>query len=254
MMQTVLQKIAQAPTLDFGTLFNEALNLFKKTWLQGFLLQVFTAMLLLPIILVFYIPLLGVVMAQATSGHPDSEAMAAYFAGFSFFYLAFFGVGLTLISVLVIALNAGFFRIMKRLDHNEAVLTRDFFYYFKAAYLGKILLIMLATVLISLLAVLLCVLPVIYVAVPIYFFTIVFAFNPELSVSQIITVSFKLGNKKWLLVFGLTIVASFLAQIVGFLLCGVGLLFTAPFVWHPMYLVYKHVVGFPEEQPVAVME
>ncbi|MFC5194740.1 hypothetical protein ACFPH8_05310 [Bizionia hallyeonensis] len=42
---------------------------------------------------------------------------------------------------------------------------------------------------------------------------------------------------------------SLLAQIVGMLMCGIGILVTAPFVYHPMYLVYKNVIGFEDEVP-----
>tara|TARA_R100000750_G_C2258551_1_gene62923 strand:- start:48 stop:512 length:465 start_codon:yes stop_codon:yes gene_type:complete len=147
------------------------------------------------------------------------------------------------------ALQAGFFRIMKQLDFNEPVQTSDFFYYLKGKYFGKMIILMLASIFIGSVAVLLCVLPIIYAMVPLSFFTLVFAFNPELSAGEIITASFKLGNKKWLLVFGLIFIGSLLAQIVGTLLCGIGILVTAPFVYHPVYLVYKSVIGFDDEQP-----
>ena len=86
--------------------------------------------------------------------------------------------------------------------------------------------------------------------IPVSYFAIVFAFNPELSVGEVIKVGFKLGNKKWLLSFGLIIVASLLAQIVGFLLCGIGMLFTATFVYHPIYFIYKNVIGFNSDNPI----
>ena len=77
-----------------------------------------------------------------------------------------------------------------------------------------------------------------------------FAFNPEFSVGEIVKGSFAIGNKKWLLVFGLLIVSSLLAQIVGMILCGIGVFFTAAFVYHPIYLVYKNVVGFEDDNAV----
>ncbi len=248
-MNSLLEKIANAPSLDFGTIFSDALDLFKKTWVQGFLLQIITFIIVLPFILILYLPLLGIIISQAATGNQDPAELQAYFAGLGIMYILFFIIGILVLTVISMALNAGFFRIMKRLDFDEGVATSDFFYYFKGKYFGKLLILMLASLFISSIAFLFCVLPIIYVMVPIYFFTIIFAFNPELSAGDIITASFKLGNKKWLLVFGLTIIASFLAQIVGVLLCGVGILFTAPFVYHPMYLVYKNVVGFEEEQP-----
>ncbi len=85
---------------------------------------------------------------------------------------------------------------------------------------------------------------------PLSFLTTVFAFNPELGVTDIIKVSFNLGNKKWLISFGLIIVASLVASFVGFLLCGIGSLVTAAFVYHPTYFIYKEVIGFEDDDEI----
>lgn len=106
--------------------------------------------------------------------------------------------------------------------------------------------LMIVSILISIPAIILCYIPFIYVIVPMSYFAFFFAFNPELSVGDIVKASFGLGNKKWLLSFGLLIVTSILSQIVGLLLCVIGVLFTAAFIYHPTYLIYKHVVGFDE--------
>ena len=67
---------------------------------------------------------------------------------------------------------------------------------------------------------------------------------------KIVKASFKLGNKKWLLTFGLLFVSGLLAEIVGLLMCGIGILFTVAFVYHPTYLIYKDVIGFDEEHVI----
>ena len=113
---------------------------------------------------------------------------------------------------------------------------------------------MLATVGIVIIAVLLCYVPIFYALVPLSFINMVFAFNPDLTAGDIVKASFKLGNKKWLLAFGLIIISSILAQIVGMIMCFVGVLFTAAFVYHPTYLIYKEDIGFEEENPVDVIE
>ncbi|WP_211359261.1 hypothetical protein [Bizionia myxarmorum] len=250
-MNSILEKIVNAPMLDFGTIFNDAIELFKKTWLQGFLLQIFTALIALPLIILLYLPLIGIIISQAAAGDQDPDALQAYFAGLGILYVMFFVLGIMVISVISMALQAGFYRIMKQLDYNESVQTADFFYYFKGKYLGKLFILMLAAVFIGSIAAMLCVLPIFYVIVPLSFFTVMFAFNPELSAGDIISASFKLGNKKWLLAFGLIIISSVLSQMVGMLLCGIGLLFTAAFAYHPLYLIYKNVIGFPEKEPTS---
>ena len=84
--------------------------------------------------------------------------------------------------------------------------------------------------------------------VPLSLLPVIYAFNPELSMSNLIKASFDLGNKKWFITFGLTIVAGFLAQIVGMLLCGIGIFFTASFAAIPIYFVYKEVIGFEDTE------
>jgi hypothetical protein len=249
-ISSLLDKIERAKELDFGTIFGDSIELFKKTWLQGFLLQLFTLVVMLPLIIVLYVPLIGLVIAQQESGYNDNEVFTDFFAGMSILYVLFVIVGVFVLGSISVALNAAFYRIVNKLDYDEQVTTSDFFYFIKGKYLSKIFVLMLASMGISIIAALLCYLPLIYVIVPLSFFALIFAFNPELTVGEIVKASFKLGNKKWLITFGLIIVASLLAQVVGFLLCGIGALFTATFVYHPVYLIYKNVIGFKENDAI----
>jgi len=239
-------KIRNAKALDFGTVLSESIELFKKTWVQGFLLQIFNFVIALPFIIILYIPLIGFMVANAENGYNGSETWSTFFAGMSVFYILFLVVGIFVLGAVQVALNAAFFRIMKKLDHNETTTTNDFFYFLKSTYLSKAFMLMIVSILISIPAIILCYIPFIYVIVPMSYFAFFFAFNPELSVGDIVKASFGLGNKKWLLTFGLLIVSSILAQLVGFLLCLVGVFFTAAFVYHPIYLIYKEVIGFDE--------
>lgn len=248
------EKIQNAMALDFGTIFSESIELFKKTWVQGFLLQIFNLVIALPFIIILYVPLIGFILANAENGYDDSETLSAFFAGMSILYILFLIVGIFVLGAVQVALNAAFFRIMKKLDHNEATTTNDFFYFLKGKYLSKALILMIVSILISIPAVILCYIPFIYVIVPMSYFSFFFAFNPDLSVGDIVKASFGLGNKKWLISFGLLIVSSLLAQIVGLLLCLVGVFFTAAFVYHPTYLIYKHVIGFDETNEILEIE
>ena len=250
---TLSEKINNAKALDFGTIFSASIDLFKKTWLQGFLLQLFTVIIMAPLIIILYVPLITMLIANAQSGNYGSETYSDFFAGLSILYILFIIVGVFVLGAVSVALNAAFFRIMKKLDHDEQVSTSDFFYFLKGKYLRKTAVLVIASILISIPAALLCFIPLIYVMVPMSFFAIIFAFNPELSVGDIVRASFKLGHKKWLLTFGLMIVASLLSQIVGVLLCGIGALFTAAFVYHPTYLIYKEVIGFENDNEVETI-
>jgi len=246
-IEGILEKINQAVRLDFGNILSESFELFKKTWIHGFILQLVLFIIMLPLLIVIYAPIFTLLIAQARSGHVDPEALSGIFVGMSFFYIIFLIVAIFAISAIQFALNAGFFRMMKKLDFNETVQTADLFYFFKTSYFSKTFLLVLASFFIALIAVLLCYVPIFYVMVPLSYFGFVFAFNPELSINDIIKISFKLGNKKWLISFGLMIVASLMSQIVGLILCGIGVLFTAAFVYHPFYIIYKSVIGFENQ-------
>ncbi|MEP3838557.1 MAG: hypothetical protein ABJM36_12965 [Algibacter sp.] len=249
-IDTLLGKIEGAKDLDFGIIFSDSIELFKKTWLQGFLMVLFTMLIMLPLIIVFYIPLIGMVLAQQENGYVDTNGMEGFFEGMSALYILFVVVAVLVLGSVTFAINAGFYRIMRKIDNNEQVLTPDFFYFVKKQYLGKTFMIMLATIGIAIPSALLCYIPLIYTMVPLSFFVAIFAFNPDLTVGEIIKVSFKLGHKKWLISFGLIIVSALLANLVGYLLCGIGLLFTSAFTYHPIYLIYKNVIGFDKHSAI----
>jgi hypothetical protein len=70
-----------------------------------------------------------------------------------------------------------------------------------------------------------------------------FAFNETLEISDIFVLSFKLGSRKWALLFGLIIVGLILGML-GALGCGIGMLFTFSIMYLPLYIVYKTLFGF----------
>jgi len=166
------------------------------------------------------------------------------FASFTVFYIVILVFGILAASVFQLALQAGFFRIINQIDEGREVKASDLFYFLKGKYFGSVTLLMLATVLIALIAALMCYVPIIYAFIPLSFFTIVFAFNSEMSIGDIVKISFSLGTKKWLISFGLFVVTYILVMILTLLTCGIGALFLSPYIYLPLYFVYKQVVGF----------
>ncbi|MBQ0788328.1 MAG: hypothetical protein KBT69_12555, partial [Oceanihabitans sp.] len=67
-------------------------------------------------------------------------------------------------------------------------------------------------------------------------------------VSEIVKSGFALGNKKWLISFGLIIVSSLLASMVGMIMCFIGIFVTASFAYIPAYYIYKESIGFDSEE------
>ena len=55
--------------------------------------------------------------------------------------------------------------------------------------------------------------------------------------------SFKVVNQNWFTVFQVLLVASIIG-LVGYLLCLVGRLVSYPFVLISIYMLYKHMIGF----------
>lgn len=240
-------KIQNAKDLDFGTIFSQSIELFKKTWVQGLVMLLITMLLMLPFYVIMYIPLIamGIFDPEAMQQNNSPEEMLMYMLPFylMLFVFSFF------IMIIAFGMKASFYRICKAKDFNEAT-SDDYFYFFKKPYLGKTIKLSLASAGITLLAALLCYFPVIYVAVPITLVNVIYAFNPDLTISNIIKLGFELGNKKWLITFGLIIVAGMLAQFAGLMLCGIGVLATASFAYLPPYFIYKEVIGFDEKDDI----
>jgi len=142
-------------------------------------------------------------------------------------------------------LNAAFLRICKIKDLNLSE-TDNYFHYFKKEYVLKTVILALMVLGLMLLGVLACGIGVFYMVIPISLFPAFLAFDKELSAKEILKSSFSLGNKNWLVIFGLIIVMGIIAEL-GVLLCFVGILFTAMLAKIPVYYMYKDAIGFNPE-------
>ncbi|MBV1924312.1 MAG: hypothetical protein KUG68_09835 [Flavobacteriaceae bacterium] len=247
MKKDIFQRIDEAGNPDFSDVLSKSFELFKKVWEQGFYHVLITMALVLPFVFLVYVPLIYIM--SVTGGFEDP----AYYDNnleISYLLIAVYAlvvfVMIFIIQALSFGLIAHFFRVCKKEDTGLPIDTGSYFVFLKGENLKKVFLLSLATFIISLVAMALCYLPIIYVLVPLNLFVVIFAFNEKLSVSDIIKASFKLGNKYWLIVFGLLIIASIIAQ-VGVLLCFIGMFFTAYFVHIPVYYFYKDSVGFEDE-------
>lgn len=241
-------KIGNCKPLDFGDIFSKSIELFKKVWLQGFLHLLISFLVMIPLIFIMYIPV--ITLTAVSSGYEDGYLNEYLGEGLSIgllilFILLVFGVSI-LMSAVQFGITAHFYVVCRQVDLGLPE-TSSYFVFLKGKYLKKVLLLSIATFGIVLLAIGLCYFPVFYVIVPLQLLGVLFAFNPEMNVSDLIKASFKLGNKKWLLVFGLVWVSSILAMMTGFIMCFIGVFFTSSFTLLPVYFVYKNSLGFEEE-------
>ncbi|WP_421812986.1 hypothetical protein [Flagellimonas sp.] len=230
------ERIKQSPPVEFGTVFNNSVELFKKVWLQGFLTLVLTFVSILPFYLLIYLPMIA--MGISDPDVFEQQEIPPAFAGLMSLIAPIFSVGAMTVGI---CLNAAFLRICRKYDLNEMG-RDDYFYYFKKQYLIKALILSLIMLGLSLLGVLTCGLGIVYLVVPMSLFPAFFAFDKELTALEIVKAGFALGNKNWLMIFLLVIVAGLVAQL-GIILCLVGVFFTAMFSKIPIYFIYKDTVG-----------
>ncbi|MGJ8592224.1 MAG: hypothetical protein ACSHXF_06730 [Aquaticitalea sp.] len=237
-------KIQNAPELDFGTVLSDCIELFKKFWVQGLLTIVIIAVATIPIALVSQVILELFGVFTPTIVRMEDFNLENFSALYGFNALYNFPFAIITVSI-QIAVLAGFYRIVKTKDVDKIQSSDDYFYFFKKEYFGKILLLGLVHSLISTVSQFMCFIPYIYVFVPLMYISVMFAFNSEKSMEEILRASFMLGNKKWLLSFGTLIVALILGML-GLIACCIGVLVTIPFVYLPCYVIYKNVVGFED--------
>jgi len=236
----IQQKIQNAKELDFGQILNNSIELFKKVWLQGFLMLLIMIGVMIPFIFIVYIPLIifGIADASDPGGYDGLAPIALLFVLVAYLLFIF------AMMVITFGLKAGLYRIMRQKDLG-IIGGDDYFYFLRKPHLSKTIKLALAFNGIAAIATLLCFFPLIYVMVPLNLLVVMYAFNPEISGSNLIKASFDLGNKKWFITFGLTFVAGFLAQF-GIILCGIGVFFTASFAAIPVYFIYKEIIGFDD--------
>jgi hypothetical protein len=254
-VQILLNKIKTSKSIDFGNLFNESLGVFKKVWIQGLLLQLFSIVLMLPFLISFYLPYFTLALdgdLSQTMGTDDLSHALVEEYGTSLIWIYLLMIMVSIISTLF---YLGFYRIVKEMDHGNPFVMSDFFYFFKGSILGKAIGVLLAYTATSILAALLCFLPLIYAIVPLMFMLPVFVYNSHLSISEIIKVSFALGNKKWGITFIILVLNVVLFYVITFLTCGLGALFFSCFIYLPQYIIYKNVIGFetPESAPQTIV-
>ena len=237
--ENLTQHIKNKPDLDFGTIFSRSIELFKKVWLQGVIVLLLTFVVILPFYIIMYIPMIsmGITDPEALRQNELPPMVAIAMA----ILVPVFAVGIT---TFALALNAAFLKICKQKDLEEVAID-DYFYFFKEGRLGKVFILSLYLLGLSLLGALACGVGAFYVMVPLSLLPTFLAFSNHLSPLEMVKASFTLGNKNWLVIFGLVFIMSFVAQL-GIILCCVGVFFTAMLSKVPTYYMYKDGVGFDE--------
>jgi len=246
MKHPVFQKIETANSPDFGDILSKSFILFKKAWVEGMLHVLLILGLMIPLFILLYAPLIPLLIDSVQNGrdfNPFQEYSLLLIIGYFFVFL----ILMIISQVFNYAIMAHLYKVLKKADTGSTQEIGGYFSCLKRDF-GKLFVLSLAGIGIALLATILCYLPLIYAMVPLQLLVVIYAYNPELSVSEIVKASFKLGNRFWLIIFGLMIIGGLISQI-GVVLCFVGVVATASFVHFPMYFFYKDTVGF-EKAPI----
>ncbi|AXT52538.1 hypothetical protein D1818_17495 [Aquimarina sp. BL5] len=244
----LFEKIENSSPIDFGDIFNKSIELFKKVWLQGFIHLLISVVVVIPLIIVMYIPIIA--LASIAGIEESYGGYSGQMEGVSIGLAILFVILVVIISMIASAFQFGiiahFYQVCKQEDLEQQQ-NSNYFMFFRGKYLGKILVLAIAISVISIVAMLLCFFPFLYVLVPLQLLGVIFSFNPDLSPSDLIKASFKLGNKIWLMAFLLFFISAILAELVGLMACGVGIFFTVFFVRIPVYYMYKDTISFENE-------
>ena len=247
MKMDIFQRIENAARPDFGDIFSKSFDLFQKLFKEAVMHGLVSLLVLVPFFIVVYVPILPMYIEMIqNAGDPYYTPSA--FDDYSFAYMIGWIILVFILSfvlqVVTLSITAHFYKVTKNVDMGTNDETGGYFDLLKNNF-GKLLMLSLATFGIAVVAALACYLPIFYVMVPLQLVVPILAFNKKLSVSEIIKAAFKLGNKYWLIAFGLILLSSLIAQ-VGIILCGIGIVFTAYFVHVIVYFFYKDSVGFDE--------
>ena len=237
LISQLLQRIEERPQLDFGNVFSASFELFKKIWGEGVATILLTFLCTLPLYGLLLLPLLVAALVDPMAIENDDPPFWLFFVMVPIYVIVVLGA-----MTIGVALQTAFMRICYNKDFDSAS-KADYFRYLKGPFLLKSMVLGLYTFAIALLGMLACGIGMFYVMVPLSTLTTFYAFNDGLSAGDMVKAAFKFGNKNWIVLFLLLFVGGLVAQL-GFLACGIGVLFTAMFAQVPMYFAYKNGVGF----------
>ena len=107
------------------------INLFKKVWTYGFLIQLLLLAITIPVSLLLYSPLIQELVSQFSTGNFDPERIDALSIPSSFSgLLSFYGISLLLGAVKYL-FYCGFYKIVRDIDEDREANFKDVFLYFK---------------------------------------------------------------------------------------------------------------------------
>ncbi|MFN7100322.1 MAG: hypothetical protein ACK4M4_08125 [Flavobacterium sp.] len=241
----------QGYELDFGTVFNNTIENYKKiAWYGGLMIFVFFTL--------FCLVLFGI--AIAFIGFPELKAILKpenlQLETFPLEFLFYVSVATVFIAAITCPFPAGLTKMAHSADKDEEFGIATMFQYYKPPYFVELI---IATTLLAIVAsatqntIAYFQIPflssVLSMIISLFtFLAVPFIIFGNLKAIEAIKASVLVASKQPLILLGLIVVSS-IASWIGFLGCCIGLAFTIPFVFSLYYVVYKEIIGFetPEE-------
>ena len=235
--------------LDFSIVFNHAFENYKKIALYGALI-IFVFFVLFTIIAT--VGLIAIFGAAALSNFFTAENLKP--EAFSFDILIMLSAVSIVIGSLLSPLPAAFIKMAQCAENDEEFKVASMFQYYKAPYFVELF---VSTFIIAVISAAVSLL-LNYFKIPLVnflFSTVISLFTVfmvpliifgKLTAMQAIIASMLIVSKQPLLILALIIVG-YIATMVGFIGCCIGIFFTIPFMYSLYYALYSEIIGFPEK-------
>ena len=252
MMKTTQQKIEEIKTngyqIDFGNVFNLAFENYKKIALYaGLMIFVFSVILGL---------LAGgiVIFTLGVSALNEKMLENIKTENFTGIYMILYIVAVVLLTCLLSPFPAGLIKMADCAQKDEEFHVSTVFEYFKKPYFAELVISsLLISIFSSVLSAILDYSGIKFVGSLIAmlvsfltFLTIPLIIFGNLKAVEAIKSSIIIVSKQPLVLLGLLIV-SFIASMVGFIGCCIGIFFTIPFMYSMYYAIYVSIIGVDSE-------
>lgn len=240
---------------DFGEIFGESKELYQKLFGYGAIA-----------VLIYLVAsaIVGFVFESATGLNALSQQLAEELEGsrdFNTIYekaIDFYSdntavalitrFGTDFILLLSFPLAGGFMLVCREMDRDGFSSVSTLFEGFKPYYWSRLMVLALIYFVLSKIGLFLFVIPGIYIWVAAVLGCPFVMFGGKGGV-DVLKSSVNLVNQNWFEVFKILLVATLIGW-AGYLICCVGRVFTYPFVFVTVYMLYKHMVGF-DDDPIS---
>lgn len=261
--QRVQDKIAKGITYNFDTFMADGWRIFKKTALP---IAGVSFLLAIPVIIIYAILAPFLFGIESFEQYMNIAKHDPFFMQRMMRSPVFLFKQIALGIVLAVAfapINAGLLKMCREADKTGEVNFGSAFAYYKAPYFGKLIVVTLLMTVISNLSQFVfgfipILGPLLNLAVTLGMYVFIAYVQPLIifgnaDLGKAFSLSFALSSKKFAAVLGFSLLFVLLFML-GLIACCIGILFTIAFIPTCNYLLYKHAVGFPEDDEDAAVQ